>query len=272
MTDVLLLIPILYLAICAVYLLVFAIAGQRWKSQDAPSTDLRGRLVVMIPAYKEDGVILESVKAALAQTYPKQFYDVLVIADSMASKTIQALGDYQVDVLEVSFEKSTKAKALHAAFQKLASDRYDSVVIIDADNIMAPDFLEQSNRQFASGVRVLQGHRRPKNLDSPMARMDALTEEANTHLFRRGHRAAGLPSALTGSGMVFEYPLLKDAIAQSSAIGGFDKEIELLFAKNKVDIEYDENVIVYDEKVADVSTLSRQRSRWMGAQWHYART
>jgi len=144
------------------------------------------------------------------------------------------------------------------------------VVILDADNLMAEDFLARIDAHFAAGARVVQGLRAPKNLDRPLARLDGLTESINTHIFRKGHVALGLPSALTGSGMAFEWDLFADYITNAEAVGGFDKELELLLMEQGLDIVYDDAAVVLDEKVASSDNLTRQRSRWMGAQWHYA--
>ncbi|MBN4056319.1 glycosyltransferase, partial [Rhodothermus sp. AH-315-K08] len=111
----------------------------------------------------------------------------------------------------------------------------------------------------------------PKNTDSPVARLDAITEAINTHIFRKGPQAFGLPAALTGSGMVFEFELFRELMLGCEAIGGFDKELELKLARREISVLYDDKAVVFDEKVNSALALSAQRSRWMGAQWHFAR-
>jgi cellulose synthase/poly-beta-1,6-N-acetylglucosamine synthase-like glycosyltransferase len=44
-----------------------------------------------------------------------------------------------IKLIEVSFDKSTKSKALNKAMATLDQD-YDIAVVLDADNVMAPDF------------------------------------------------------------------------------------------------------------------------------------
>jgi len=99
------------------------------------------------------------------------------------------------------------------------------VVILDADNLMAKDFLKRMNLGFANGFKVIQGHRIAKNSDTSFALLDGISEEINNHIFRQGHRAAGLSSALIGSAMGFEYVLFKRFMIDIDAIGGFDKEL-----------------------------------------------
>ena len=205
-----------YTAIIVLYLLFFAIAGRLRQTKhiiDTYSPPLK-RIAVLLPAYREDAVILESAQKALNQDYPASLYDVVVIADSLQAETLQTLRSLPIRVIEVVFEKSTKAKALNAALQRLPN-AYDIAVILDADNLMVPEFLQQINTAFQHGARIVQGHRVAKNTDSSVAVLDAISEEINNHIFRQGHRSVGLSAALIGSGMAFEYKLLKTIMKAS---------------------------------------------------------
>lgn len=261
-----------YTALVTAYLAFFAIAGRLRKIKAMPPTtsDTNRRIAVLIPAYKEDAVILESAQDGLRQDYPSFMYDVVVIADSLAPTTLQILRKLPVKVVEVSFERSTKAKALNVALQQLP-DIYDIAVILDADNLMAPDFLQQVDTAFQRGWRILQGHRVAKNTDSSVAVLDAISEEINNHIFRLGHRSVGLSAALIGSGMAFEYTLLKEIMPEVQAVGGFDKELEMRLLRQRIPFTYLANAFVYDEKVSNEAVFERQRTRWIAAQYKYFR-
>jgi cellulose synthase/poly-beta-1,6-N-acetylglucosamine synthase-like glycosyltransferase len=56
-----------------------------------------------------------------------------------------------------------------------------------------------------------------------------------------------------------------------TAIGGFDKEIELKMLRNGHKIQYLHDALVYDEKVQKAEVFSNQRRRWLSAQLHYFR-
>ena len=64
----------------------------------------------------------------------------------------------------------------------------------------------------------MQGHRVAKNHNTNLATLDAVSEEINNNIFRSGHRAIGLSSALIGSGMAFDYELIKSEMAKIDAI------------------------------------------------------
>lgn len=260
----------IYLGLSGLYIFIFALGAHFYKNRDSLSSNIQNKIAVIIPSYKEDAVILEVAKSALQQNYRSQYFDVVVIADSLKESTIAALNSLLIMLIEVSFEKSTKAKALNTAMDRL-NENYDYAIILDADNIMEPDFLEKMNDAFMHGYQVVQGHRIAKNNNTSFAILDAASEEINNHIFRRGHRALGLSSGLIGSGMGFDYQLFKSMMKSVKAVGGFDKELEFKLAENNIEIEYLQHAIVFDEKIQTSSDFSNQRRRWLSTQFVYLR-
>lgn len=251
------------------YLLVFSIASLfRQKPRRSDSIELK-RIVILIPAYKEDAVIEECVDACIKQQYPKERYDVVVISDRMTDATNDALQRLPIKLIKVYFENSTKSKALNTAMDQLG-DEYDIAVVLDADNIVFPDFLTQINELFQhSDVQIVQAHRCAKNLNTSLAFLDALSEEINNGIFRKGHVKLGFSAALIGSGMAFDYRLFKTSMLSIDAIGGFDRALELDLLREGKRIHYLPYTDVLDEKIQQGGDFSRQRRRWMSAQFHY---
>lgn len=292
-----------YLGWAAFYQFFFAAAGMFYRARRTnEKTDRYRRIAVFVPAYREDAVIVSTVKAALEQDYPADRFAVIVAADQLQPATLATLREMPVAVLEVQFEKSTKSKALnralaavreigrnmnhHQAIAAVGNEGTGSplafagrsrvfsapeiAVVLDADNVMAPGFLQQINRRFAEGARVLQGRRAAKNMHTGMAMLDAAGEDANNHILCRGHRALGFSARLAGSGMAFEFDAFEQAMAGIDVVGGFDKALEFHFIKAGVSIEYDERAVVLDEKVSATGSFARQRSRWIAAQFQFA--
>jgi cellulose synthase/poly-beta-1,6-N-acetylglucosamine synthase-like glycosyltransferase len=259
---------LIYFYITALYLLYFAIIGIFRKSDTTNRFDYYRKILILIPAFKEDVVILEVVEDALKQDYPADKYKIVVIADSLNDNTINSLHKFPIETIQVKFTDSTKSQALNAACHQIQED-YDIVVILDADNLMAKDFLTRMNLGFANGYKVIQGHRIAKNSNTSFALLDGISEEINNHIFRQGHRAAGLSSALIGSAMGFDYKLFKRLMLHINAVGGFDKELELLIAREKIKIDYLPDAFVLDEKVQNACRFTNQRRRWLSAQFYY---
>ncbi|MEL6846345.1 MAG: glycosyltransferase, partial [Bacteroidota bacterium] len=224
----------------------------------------------MIPAYKEDAVILHTAKMSTGLDYPEDKWDLVVIGDSLKRETFDELDSMPLTLVEVVFEKSTKAKALNKAMATVG-DGYDIIFILDADNIAQKDILYRINNAYQNGFKAIQGHRVAKNLNSAFAILDAMSEEINNRIFSSGHRAVGLSSRLVGSGMAFDYALFKEIMGSIDAIGGFDKELELKLLSRRIKMAYLPSAKVYDEKVSQGDHFTRQRRRWISAQFHYAK-
>lgn len=256
-----------YLLFNCAYLLFFSLAGHK-SIKSLPSGDTtqgHRRFCILIPAYREDNVILETSLAALNHPYQGDF-DVVVIADGLKPATIQTLKLQGSKVIEVNFEKSTKGKALAWALDTLPADEYDIAAVLDVDNLMGANFMEEVNNAFAAGYKVVQAHRTAKNMDSAFALLDACNEEINNHFFRKGQFAVGLSSCLIGSGMAFQYSYLKKLLVGIGETVGEDKEIDLRIAKDQVKICYLDKVYVYDEKIENAKVFTQQRTRWIAAQ------
>jgi cellulose synthase/poly-beta-1,6-N-acetylglucosamine synthase-like glycosyltransferase len=253
-----------------VYLLIYSLASLRRKPSQLPASPHQKQIVVLIPAYHEDAVIFECVQSCLNQTYPSDRFDTVVISDGMHPQTNAALSTRPVRLVEVHFKESTKAKALNAAMNAIDRD-YDIAVVLDADNIIPPTFLADINNLFANpAVEVAQAHRVAKNVNNHIAYLDAVSEEINNTIFRLGHARLGMSAALIGSGMAFNYRLFRETMANIHAVGGFDRELELTLLYQGKRFHYLPDTHVLDEKIQNHNDFSRQRRRWMSAQWHYS--
>ncbi|GCD80693.1 glycosyltransferase family 2 protein [Schleiferia thermophila] len=259
------------IAIQVFYFFIFGMAGlaphELKLKRGMPFT----RFAILIPGYKEDNIIVDTAKKALEVDYPAEYRRIVVLADSFKPETVEKLRLTGVEVLEVSFEHSTKAKSINKGLEYLSQDPPEAVVILDSDNVMAHFFLRKVSDAFQSGYKIIQAHRTAKNRNTPMAVLDSANEEIGNHIFRKGHRNLGLSAALIGSGMVFEFNLFRKYMSQITDTAGEDKLLEMLLLKDRHTIEYFEHAYVYDEKVSTTKNFGKQRTRWLGAQFYFFR-
>lgn len=253
-------------AFSVIYLLFFSLASLFRKVPQFPDAETQRKIAVLIPAYREENVILDTVNAALKQEYPKDKFDIIVISDRMPESMNRLLGELPVILIKMPEEENTKAKAMRIALQQTGS--YDIVAILDADNICSPHFLKTINNAFAGRYRALQAHRCAKNTEKTFAILDAISEEINNTIFRKGHAAVGFPPALIGSGMAFEYGWFKKHIDEIHSTGE-DKELEYWLLKEKIRTAYIDNEFVLDEKVSKSGNFYNQRRRWLSAQFYH---
>jgi cellulose synthase/poly-beta-1,6-N-acetylglucosamine synthase-like glycosyltransferase len=251
------------------YVFFFAVISLFYDKEDhiaahaAALSNKQCRFLILYPAYKEDRVIINAVENFLLQDYPTKHYTVAVISDHMQPETNEYLRQLPITLLLPVFEKSSKAKAMQYAINEV-KDKFDQVVVLDADNVVRPDFLSQLNI-LCTIYDAIQCHRCAKNADNDVAVLDGASEEINNTIFRKAHNRLGLSSALIGSGMCFKYELFKKNVFQLSTAGE-DREMEALLLHQEVYIKYAPEIHVFDEKVSNQDNFQRQRMRWMTAQ------
>lgn len=254
------------MALSVVYVAFFALVSvfHRKKKEYSTYQLKQSSFLILYPAYQEDAVILHSVRQFLEQNYPKDLFQVAVISDHMKDDTNLQLSQLPITLHILTFDKSSKARALQYAMQHTEKS-YDYVVILDADNVVLPDFLEQLNASCQKGYQAIQCHRCAKNSDNNIAVLDGASEEINNTIFRKAHNTVGLSSALIGSGMCFAFEWFKHHVdLLNSAVE--DRELESHLLQEKVHIKFEENIHVFDEKVSNRDNFERQRLRWLNGQ------
>jgi cellulose synthase/poly-beta-1,6-N-acetylglucosamine synthase-like glycosyltransferase len=261
-----------YLAGCVVYNLILSVAGaiRRKGNDDYKHTTAYKKIAILIPAYKEDNIILSTVNSYNRLSYPSDKFEVVVIADSLKDQTLSELAATGANVIRVKFDKSTKAKSLNAALEQLGDD-FDIALICDADNILEEDFLQKINHTYQQGYYAIQAQRVAKNINTPFAVLDAANEIIANHLYRKGANTLGLSSSVIGSGMAFNYSLIKGILRNIQAIGGFDKVLQLMVVESGYSIKYLEDAYVFDEKITHAAVFENQRKRWISSQIVYLR-
>ena len=255
--------------VTVLYLGIFAVAALFHRKSDAPKAKKQNRFVILIPSYKQDDIIEQAIISVLSQAYPQRLFDVVVISDHQSEMTNMRLAQYPVTLLTPNFAESSKAKSLQYAILNLPEFKiYDIALLLDADNIVEQDFLTKVNNAFEVAMtKAIQIHRVSKNRDTTAARMDAIFEEINNAIFRRGHISLGLSSALAGSGIAFDFTWFKTNIMKAKTAGE-DKEMEALLLRQGYFIDYFDNIYVYGEKKRTTIKLNEQRGRWASQQFH----
>lgn len=234
---------------------------------------LLNNIAIIIPAYKEDGIIVNSLLQNLKVDYPRSHFKLFLAADSFIPDTLESLKnlDQNLEVVEVKFEVSTKSKSIHYVLNKIEENQYPITVILDADNVVEKDFLNKINQAYNEGKRAIQANRIYKNLNTNIAIIDAISEATNHNIYRKGQNGLGLSSCLVGSGMAFDTSLFKKVIDLSLNSIGEDRVIqnEILLQGEK--IFFLDNCFVADEKVSKYKSFKNQRQRWLTSQLEHLR-
>ena len=203
-----------------------------------------------------------------AKTLTQRLFDITVISDHIDELSNFRLAQQPITLLTPNFVKSSRAKSLQIAINNLPQFKiYDIVVILNAGNIVEPDFLEKMNDAYESaGTKAIQAHRLSQNRDTASARLSSTFEEINNTIFRRGHIALGLSAASAGSAMAFDFEWFKENIMTINTIFD-DKELEIRLLRQHIFIDYFDDILVFEEKYRNAEDFNRQRGRWIASQF-----
>ncbi|MEM9339233.1 MAG: glycosyltransferase family 2 protein [Bacteroidota bacterium] len=258
-----------YCAYFVAYNLIFALVSFLYKKSKLNELpDAFHNIAVLVPAYKCDAVILSTVRKNLETVYPKEHWKLFVIADGLTSTTRELLKEMPIELVEVNFEKSTKVKSLQRCMDHPTMEEYDTVVILDADNVMEADFLMHMNQKLEK-ENAIQGLREASNQNNSLAVLDGISESLNITTFRQGPEVLGLSVSLCGSGMAFKKKPFLEVLKKMNSIGGFDRELEFELLSDGVRSSFLKEAIVYDEKTDELSNFKKQRTRWISSHFHY---
>jgi 1,2-diacylglycerol 3-beta-glucosyltransferase len=141
------------------YLILLALASF-WYSQSIAGFSPRSRLVVLIPAHDEELLVGRTVRSLLAQSYPRELFQIAVIADNCSDETAAIAAAAGADTVMVrdAPDARGKGRALQWAIDQLLSTQLppDAIVSVDADTIADTDLLLAVVERFEAGAQAVQ--------------------------------------------------------------------------------------------------------------------
>lgn len=230
------------------------------------------RLAVLIAAHNEEAVIGGALAALEQQRYPKQGFDVYVVADNCHDETAAIARAGGATVHERRTEgPSTKGKALAWLWERLPVDAYGGVVILDADNQAEAGFLAALAAELAQGHAVVQGLRRAGAEAGGTAGLDGLTELCTHRIGAAGRRYLGLNGPIMGSGVGYATAQFDRLIREVGETVVEDCEWQARLALEGVGIHWTDRAVIRDEKTSSAAALGTQRQRWVAGRAQVAR-
>ena len=222
-------------------------------------------VTVMIPAHNEETVITNTVENILQMNYTN--FDVIVIDDRSTDNTASVIKN-----LEQKYEKVTalirskdafpgKSAVLNDAF-KIAKG--EAILLFDADATVEPDFLSK-----------LIPYLEPKDVGAVQARkvirnknQNLLTRCQNNEYTMDTHFQVGRDSVkgaveLRGNGELIKRQALEDINGWNNYTIVDDLDMSTRLHIKGWDVRFCPEAIVYEEGIAYIRPLYRQRRRWL---------
>lgn len=241
-----------------------------WAAARVLGADRRGstetqRIACLVVAHDEASVIAACVRSLREQDYPREAFDVFVVADNCSDATAALAAREGATVLERKTERP-EGKPAAVAFgvaQIAARGSWDAIAVFDADNVIDAGFLSAIASRLGAGEQVVQGFVDAKNPDASwIAAASAIGFWVIDGLVQRPRERLGLSASLMGTGFAARPELFPAALAISGALTD-DIEANARLALRGVRVAYEPRARTLDEKPTRMDVATAQRQRWM---------
>ena len=226
------------------------------------------RFVVLVPAHNEEQLIAETVAGLGKLAYPREQFEVVVIADNCSDETAQRCRGLECTVLErTAPEDPGKGQALDWAMKRLLANwprPFDAVLMVDADSVLNADFLWFMSERIRLGDELLQGYYTVRNPRDSWRTSLLAASLALFHFLRPlGRDRLGLPCGLKGNGFAMSRRLVRE-IGYPAGSNVEDLELSLILVARGVGAQFVPGAQVFGEMTTRADAAEQQRARWEG--------
>lgn len=223
------------------------------------------KFMAIVPAHNEEAVIKNLIDSLQDQDYPKELYDIYVIADNCTDRTAEIAKDAGAKVLK-RFDDINKTKGAALQWflkQKIEENAdYDAFCVFDADNIVDKNFIKNMNKKLCQGEDIVQGYRDIKNpTDSWISAGYAIFYWMMHRFYHLARYNLGLSPLLNGTGFMVRFDVIKPDGWQTKTLTE-DIEFSLMNIAAGRKLGWAVDAIVYDEQPVTFKASWSQRSRW----------
>ncbi len=254
--------------LCYAYQIFYIILACVKKPVRYPDTEKRGRYAFMISARNEEDVIGQLCDSIRKQNYPKELYDIFIVADNCTDRTAEVAREHGATVYE-RFDTACVGKGygLSHLFDCVGKEKgntlYDGYFIVDADNLLDENYIFEMNKAVMDGRRIVVCYRNSKNYgDNWLSAGSGLWfHRASRHL-NNPRTMLGVSCEVNGTGFFVH----RDVIERQ---GGWIHHLLIEDIEFTVDnvlqgekVAYCHDAMVYDEQPSSFKQSFWQRKRW----------
>jgi cellulose synthase/poly-beta-1,6-N-acetylglucosamine synthase-like glycosyltransferase/spore germination protein YaaH/peptidoglycan/xylan/chitin deacetylase (PgdA/CDA1 family) len=235
--------------------------AEKLRPNPADHPEYKPDVTVMIPAYNEESVIVDTVRSALASVYPK--LEILVIDDGSTDHTAELVrSNFAADPRVRLLLQPNRGKP--AALNHALSEATGEIVVsIDADTIVDPEAVPRLVRHFVNPkVGAVAGNVKVMNRNKWLTRWQALEYITSQNLEKRAFDLLNCIPVVPGAAGAWRADLLRANGGFSGDTVAEDTDLTLTIRRNGWKILYDEDAIGRTEVPDTVEALIRQRFRW----------
>src|SRR5579859_1080702 len=247
------------------YLLFLTVTALVAPHPSPPATTLTRRFAVLVPAHNEAGTIARLLASLSWLDYPPECVDVCVVADNCDDATASIARSYGARVYE-HYNASERAKGFALSWLikqvELEERSYDAFVVVDADSVLAENFLRSMNARLENGAQAIQAYYSVLNAaESSIAGLRYAALSAVHYLRPLGRSSFGLSAGLKGNGMCFAASIIERFAWQWFTLAE-DVEFHLALVEQGVAVQFAPETWVKADMPVTLQQAASQNARW----------
>ncbi len=246
-----------------VFIAALAMIDKRKRRQTTNDPGFLPDVAVIVPAYNEEKVIVQTIASLLASTYRGRL-EILVIDDGSRDQTYECArrafdGETRLRVYQTP--NGGKPAALNFGLRQTSAP---IVVTLDADTIFRPDTIDMLVRHFADDrVGAVAGNAKVGNRVNLLTKWQALEYVTSQNLDRRAFDLLNCITVVPGAVGAWKRELVDEVGGFNTTTLAEDADLTIAIGKAGYKVVYDDEAIGLTEAPDTVRGLVRQRYRWM---------
>ena len=256
-----------YLALVTAYIVLITIGAWLYRRRFATPLKLF-KIAIIVPAHNEQDGIGRTLDDLLALDYPRNLYDIYVVADNCSDSTAAVAAERGAFVRERrDLANRGKGQALDWLLRtcKAELEQYDLIAFVDADMQIDSDFLRRGASSFVDDQQMVVQARYTMSprVSTWRGAVGFASFAYVNHVRPAGKCFWGGTAELKGGGMIFRSELiLETGWPVHSIAEDFEFGKELLLRGIKA--SYEPGAIVTSEIPSTLGQIEVQQSRWEG--------
>ena len=264
-----------FLTFSLLYQIAIGFWGFGKAKKDYRDHDPEMRFLVLVPAHNEEKVIGDIIRNLEEMDYPRELYDYYIIADNCTDKTAEKARSLGARVIETHKESPDAATGKPIALKKALDqinyrDRYDLMMVFDADNLIDYNMFREVNSQYLDKGRpdFIQCYLGAKNKEGVVAWFYYTGYTLSNRFFNLAKQRLGLNGVLGGTGFAMStaYLARRGGWTTMTLTEDYEMQVEAILEGRR--ILWNHFTRVYDEKPTRLTAAIRQRIRWGQGHWY----
>jgi cellulose synthase/poly-beta-1,6-N-acetylglucosamine synthase-like glycosyltransferase/peptidoglycan/xylan/chitin deacetylase (PgdA/CDA1 family)/spore germination protein YaaH len=234
---------------------------KRHQNPDAPVT-YAPPVSVIVPAYNEEKVIVNTIRSLVTQDYPGEL-EVVVVDDGSPDGTMEAAQAAFGAHPRVSLYRKPNGGKASALNYGLAHAHGDIVICLDADTVFAPNTVAELVEPLHDPtVGAVAGNAKVGNRVNLVTRWQAVEYVTSQNLDRRAFSLLNCITVVPGAVGAWRKALIEEVGGFSEDTLAEDQDLTLSIRRLGYSIAYADEAIGYTEAPDSLHALAKQRFRW----------